>query len=368
MNGSVISVIVPAYNNESTIRRCADSVLNQTDRKLQLVLVDDGSQDGTGAICDEYAAKDDRVKVIHKQNEGLMATWMRGLKESSGGYVSFLDADDWIEPEMFSRMRACLTEDTAVQNVRSAGAAPREVVCCSYTIDREWNHSQEKKTHAAKPGIYEGQALQEEIKNRILGNEDRTVILSRCMKLISRKLLEDNLKYCDPSIRMAEDVNIMTPVLLDAERVVLMEDAYFYHYTYSTESMVHRYDAGMYDGIVRLRDILSRVLQDKQVPGGERMLQREFLFLLLIEMKNELRRPAGRVGGVSDREVVHRIYSICKKENTPVLVRCCPEGSKNTANALILWMLKNPGTIRISLVRTIFMAQTPQSRQTGYRK
>ena len=98
------------------------------------------------------------------------------------------------------------------------------------------------------------------------------------------------------------------------------------------------------------------------------MLQREFLFLFLIEMKNELRRPAGRVGGVSDREVVHRIYTICKKENTPVLVRCCPEGSKNTANALILWMLKNPGTIRISLVRTIFMAQTPQSRQTGYRK
>lgn len=368
MNDSVISVIVPAYNSESTIRRCADSVLNQTDQNLELVLVDDGSRDGTGAICDEYAAQDGRVRVIHKENEGLMATWMRGLRESTGAYISFLDADDWLEPEMFEHMRACLTEDGAVQNVRAAGALPQEIICCSYTIDREWNHSMEKKTHAARPGVYEGQALQEQIKNRILGNEDRTVILSRCMKLISRKLLEDNLKYCDPSIRMAEDVNIMVPAFLDAERVVLMDQAYYYHYTYSTESMVHRYDAGMYDGIVRLRDVLSRVLLEKQVPGREKMLQREFLFLLLIEMKNELRRPAGRVGGVSDREIVHRIHTICMKENTPVLVRCCPEGSRNTANSLILWMLKNPGTIRISLVRMIFMAQTPQSRQTGYRR
>lgn len=351
MKKPTIAVIVPVYNAEATLRRCADSVLNQTDKELRLVLVDDGSTDASSAICDEYAAKDDRVITVHKENEGLMATWMRGVRETDAPFLSFLDADDWIDPEMVEVMRRFLTPDQTGQ-----------IVCCSYRIEREWNHTSECKGHAAVPGVYEGERLQKEIKDRILGNEERTVILSRCMKLISRELMEDNLIFCDPAIRMGEDVSIMVPAILDAKRLVILQDAYFYHYTFVASSMVHRYDSGMYDNIVRLCSVLERTLKAKRAANADTMLEREFFFLFLLEMKNELRRFSGKAGGVSEKEVISRIRAVCEKENARHLAGCCPEGVQNAANRLIVWMMRSPSPLRIRVVRTIFLAQAKESR------
>ena len=91
-----VSVIIPVYNAEKDIRRCVDSVLNQEYRDLELILVDDGSQDSTPAILDDIAAADDRVRVIHKPNGGVSETRNQALDLAAGKYVQFLDADDWI--------------------------------------------------------------------------------------------------------------------------------------------------------------------------------------------------------------------------------------------------------------------------------
>ncbi|MBR2595193.1 MAG: glycosyltransferase family 2 protein, partial [Solobacterium sp.] len=91
-----VSVIIPVYNAEKNIERCADSVLNQEYRDLELIMVDDGSKDGTAAILDELAARDERVRVIHKPNGGVSETRNRALDMAAGKYVQFLDADDWI--------------------------------------------------------------------------------------------------------------------------------------------------------------------------------------------------------------------------------------------------------------------------------
>lgn len=92
-----ISVIVPVYNAESHLRSCADSILNQTFRNYELILIDDGSVDRSGIICDEYVKKDSRVKTIHQNNLGPSAARNRGMKESEGKYITFVDADDCIE-------------------------------------------------------------------------------------------------------------------------------------------------------------------------------------------------------------------------------------------------------------------------------
>ena len=205
-----IAVIVPVYNNEKVVQRCIDSVLGQTYADLELILVDDGSKDGSGAICDAAAAADARVKVIHKPNEGLMATWMRGVRESSAPYLAFVDGDDWIDPEMMEKMHACLKAAAPAEAAAEAPAAEgpdaaegtradtrkdsrsgkvyafdggagtarrtqgqssvREIVCCSYVIDREWNGTSEERTHGAAPGVYEGAGLQKEIREKLLGN------------------------------------------------------------------------------------------------------------------------------------------------------------------------------------------------------
>lgn len=101
---TLLSVIVPVYNVESYLVRCVDSILAQTYENLEVILVDDGSKDGSGAICDDFAAKDARVKVIHKANGGLSSARNVGLDAAAGEYITFVDSDDWIEPDMYEQM------------------------------------------------------------------------------------------------------------------------------------------------------------------------------------------------------------------------------------------------------------------------
>lgn len=103
-----ISVIVPIYKVEPYLRKCVDSILAQTYQNLEIILVDDGSPDRCGEICDEYARKDARIKVIHKKNGGLSDARNAGLEIMTGAYVAFVDSDDWIEPQMYQRLHELL--------------------------------------------------------------------------------------------------------------------------------------------------------------------------------------------------------------------------------------------------------------------
>lgn len=100
----VLSVIVPVYKVEPFLRKCVDSIINQTYRNLEIILVDDGSPDNCGAICDEYANKDDRVKVIHKENGGLSSARNAGMDIAKGDYIAFVDSDDWLELDMYETL------------------------------------------------------------------------------------------------------------------------------------------------------------------------------------------------------------------------------------------------------------------------
>ena len=98
-NNALVSVIVPAYNVEKYIAKCLDSILSQTYTNLEVILIDDGSTDSTGSICDNYARKDERVKVIHQENQGQAVGRNVGLREAKGEWIQFVDSDDWIEPD-----------------------------------------------------------------------------------------------------------------------------------------------------------------------------------------------------------------------------------------------------------------------------
>lgn len=101
MNDLKVSVIIPVYNVENYLRRCLDSVIGQTHRNLEIILIDDGSKDKSGEICDEYTAKDDRIKCIHQKNCGVSRARNRGLENATGDYYHFLDSDDFIEPDTY---------------------------------------------------------------------------------------------------------------------------------------------------------------------------------------------------------------------------------------------------------------------------
>ena len=113
MKNETISVIVPVYKVEPYLRECVDSIINQTYKNLEIILVDDGSPDNCGAICDEYAAKDSRVRVIHKENGGVSSARNAGIEAATGDYIGFVDSDDWIEPDMYENLLESLQRENA---------------------------------------------------------------------------------------------------------------------------------------------------------------------------------------------------------------------------------------------------------------
>jgi len=117
----LLSIIVPVYNSEKYLARCLDSILAQTFKNFECILVDDGSVDQSPAICDEYAGRDGRIQVLHKNNEGVSAARNDGIQAACGGYIAFVDSDDTVHPEMYR----LLIEK--IENEKT------DVVCCGYS-------------------------------------------------------------------------------------------------------------------------------------------------------------------------------------------------------------------------------------------
>ena len=113
MKQPLISVIIPVYGVEKYIAQCLESVINQTYKNLEIILVDDGSPDRCGKICDEYQKKDGRIRVIHKKNEGVARARNDGLDCATGDYISFIDSDDWIAPDAYEKLYRGLQENGA---------------------------------------------------------------------------------------------------------------------------------------------------------------------------------------------------------------------------------------------------------------
>lgn len=330
--GKTISVIVPVYKTEAYLKRCVDSLRSQEYEGLEIILVDDGSPDGCPALCDAYAKEDGRIRVVHKENGGLVSAWQAGVKASRGAYLGFVDSDDWVEADMLTHMAAWLS------------GSREEIVCCNFVINRP--NGATNHYHGLAAGIYEGARLEGEIKDNLLGHENRRISMSRCMKLFSRQLIEENMKYCDLRVTMGEDVNITLPALLDCRRVVVMKDALYYHYFYRDASMVHRYDAGMYGGIRALYRTVKEIYRVKGRESGKRQADREYVYLLLLAIKNEIRSGAAGFG--------KRTRQICKEKGNCRIVAENPVPVSDKANRMLYFVLRHPSWAAVMAVRAFF--------------
>ncbi len=326
-----ISVIVAVYNNQDYLEQCIDSVLLQTYENLELLLVDDGSTDNSGAICDRYADQDKRVRVIHQPNGGCTAASLTGLREISGDYVMFVDSDDYIETETLYEM--------AKQLAWKKG----EIICCNHILEKK---SQKIPTICpAAPGVYEGERLKREIKDKLIGNEQRTIPISRCLKLFEKSVFEGNEKYCDTRIHMGEDFNLVYPAVLDSTRVVVMEEALFYHYRYVETSMVHCYVPDMVEGLERVRDFLCRVSEEKGIQDNGEAIEREYCYMLLLAMKNELRNPG--------KQYLQNIREIFLSEKVRKRVLSTPLSVRERSNQLLYLGMQYPEKILLRILRGI---------------
>ena len=329
-----ISIVVPVYNTEEYLEHCLDTLLNQTYRNLEIILVDDGSTDSSSTICDEYEAGDERVKVIHKENGGLISAWKRGVDECTGEYISFVDSDDWISLDMMETMSRQLTGST------------KEIVASDYVIEYE-NGKKRYVWQSLAPGTYTGDIFKRDVVPQLLGNESRKIHFSRCMKLISCKLILDNAHYSDSRIRMGEDITVMLPALMDCERLVMMNRRAWYHYFYWNASMVHKYDATMFKNMQLLRGIIYQVIKDKMVglerQDMNRQADKEYIFLLLLVLKNEARG--------NPRGYRQNILDIARSKEVSELVNKTPVAIADQSNKLTYYVLKHPNVVTVSILR-----------------
>lgn len=212
---SLISVIIPAYNVEGYLARCLDSVLAQTHRDLEVIVIDDGSTDGTGAILDAYAAKDSRIRPIHQTNAGLVAVRDRGIALASGSYVSFVDGDDEIEPDMLERLLANALEHDA--DISQCG-----ILYCFFDGRKKPMHGTGELTV-----MDQSQGLRE----LLLGTRMEP---SLCNKLYAAHLLKDSCP--NPTVLANEDL-LRNAVLFSRCEQSVFEDFCGYHYWRRAGSM-----------------------------------------------------------------------------------------------------------------------------------
>lgn len=211
----LISVIVPVYNVKPYLRMCADSVFAQTFRNLEIIFVDDGSTDGSGEICDELAAEDSRVRVIHQENGGLSAARNTGIDASRGAFLYFLDSDDAISPVTIAHLW------TACIRTRA------DVAVGDFMRFTETEVPQERK-------IFTSQAFgTEEALRRMLMNEG---FGHQAWGKLFRRSLWETLRF--PKGLLYEDYAVIYDVMLGAEKITAVTDA-MYFYRMQEGSIMH---------------------------------------------------------------------------------------------------------------------------------
>ena len=223
-----LSVVVPVYNVENYLKKCIDSILSQTFKDFELILVDDGSTDNSGHICDEYDYQYEKVKVIHKENGGLSSARNAGIEIASGEYISFIDSDDYIDSNMFLNMIE------ALQNTN------KDIAACGRVVDL-WGEKEKIEFSLKKEKIYShDQAIEEVLLLR-------EIDVSACDK-IYRKSLFDNIRY--PEGKISEDAAIIFQ-LLDISNGIVHIGTPFYHYIYRKNSISKaKYDRRQYDSFI----------------------------------------------------------------------------------------------------------------------
>jgi len=217
----LISVIVPVYNTEKYLERCVESILKQTYTNLEIILVDDGSTDGSGKICDEYRKKDGRIVVIHKPNGGQSSARNAGIDSARGDYIGFIDSDDCVSPSMYEKLLSIMMEN----EVKVSG-----VNGVSFTFDEDLNAIDEAETPTAVCTYSE----------YAVGLLKRTSNSSVCSKLFSIELFQKRRFAVG---KLNEDALLLFYLFMEEKCDYAYTDAPYYYY-YNREGSVCRQKFG----------------------------------------------------------------------------------------------------------------------------
>ncbi|MEE1013322.1 MAG: glycosyltransferase family 2 protein [Clostridia bacterium] len=223
-----VSVIVPVYNVEAYLNRCIDSILNQTFWDFELILVDDGSSDSCGAICDAYKKMDERVRVIHKRNAGVSAARNTGIDAANGQYIMFVDSDDYIDDDMLEDMLLYDGSDVILSGLR--------YVDCNG-----------KLMHEHKLKKIEQLCLKDFIRDFYIEAETNFILASPCNKLFRKEVVELHTIRYKENISICEDGLFVVDFLRKCKIVSCVPKSYYNYVQYGTNTLMCKYNANAID-------------------------------------------------------------------------------------------------------------------------
>ncbi len=219
----LVSIIVTIYNIERYLERCIESIINQDYKMLEVILVDDGSTDGSSIICDRYAAKDDRIQVIHKKNEGLVRARKTGLSQATGRYIGFVDGDDFIDKDMYRRL---------VDNIEETGA---DFVHSGYVVEG-------KRIIMPEVEVFDLEKDEDTelfLKEYILDQDSETYISpSIWSKLFKAELVKKSYESVPDDQSIGEDWINIVECVFHCKRISIV-DVHAYHYMVRKGSLSH---------------------------------------------------------------------------------------------------------------------------------
>ena len=257
----MLSIIVPVYNCEKYLGRCLESIISQTYKELEIILIDDGSTDGSSEICDKYGQKDIRIKAIHKQNGGVSSARNTGLEVITGDYVTFVDSDDIVNCDMYYDLYAIADEKKA------------DIVACNYQYGKWKNQDTEN--------IYEYSGSEAVYKMFTQKREGDGISVAP-MDKIYKVALFSNIRFRE-DLYIAEDIECIARVVLNANKIIKYDKTY-YEYCQDGESLTRSgYSLRKSQGIIGAYESLAHVCMKNGNSQLMDMMANKYMGMLLHE-------------------------------------------------------------------------------------
>ncbi|SOY31612.1 putative glycosyltransferase EpsJ [Acetatifactor muris] len=251
---AVFSVIIPVYNVEMYLPKCLDSILSQTFKDFEVILVDDGSKDNCPEICDNYAAEDNRVKVIHKENGGLVNARNTGIRAATGEYICYVDGDDWIAENLLQVMW-----DKAVRDYKPDMIA--------FGMIKKFKNKEVEIPQIVSEGLYDKGKLEKEIYPYMIYDKRQSffkglIFLSACTKIYKKAVLEKH--FCtEEHIHIGEDAAFIYDCAYASESIYFCRDNLYYYNRLNSDSMTGVYNAGRFENNQLLLSYIENKLGGK---------------------------------------------------------------------------------------------------------
>ena len=222
-----LSVIVPIYNVDQYLEKCIESIIHQTYTNLDIILVDDGSTDKSGEICDKYAVEDNRITVIHKENGGPDSARKEGISKSKGDYIAYVDGDDWIEPDMYASM---------IEHVKKYSV--NTVIC---GIVENYSDRERMREPFLTEGLYDKEYFKNNLRKKIFYTGDffrSSITSSLSDKIIKKSIIEKYQKRDGLETSLSDDTMVAIPAVIDGQSIFVMKKC-LYHYRMRENSLKH---------------------------------------------------------------------------------------------------------------------------------